>query len=323
MTLLTSALGQDAWAMSSNREWGAEDLIGDEIFDDELFADETEEEVAGEEAGGVEEGESYEEGSLSEDALSAEDIESDDDHIEGYSFVLDEEWDAQWGEGDSEYTLLSALQNDPTYRYYESQNIDGTGLRYVTQLYMGTQERSDEEEWMDDVITVDTGSKEVRDFIEYIGPMCMGDAALSGILASVSIAQAILESGFGRSGLAKKANNLFGIKAGSAKTSWSEYSTWDGSYVQMRTKEQLDSGEYITITARFRAYPSIQASIADHSAYLAHATKGKYLRYGGLVGCTDYRKCFQIIKAGGYATSHDYVEKLCKIVEKYDLTKFD
>ena len=50
---------------------------------------------------------------------------------------------------------------------------------------------------------------------------------------------------------------------------------------------------------------------------------GNNLRYAGLKGCTDYRKAAQIIKDGGYATSRDYVEKLCSIIERWNLTRFD
>ena len=50
---------------------------------------------------------------------------------------------------------------------------------------------------------------------------------------------------------------------------------------------------------------------------------GKKLRYDGLKGCTDYKKAVQIIKDGGYATSLTYVEKLCSIIERWNLTQFD
>ena len=74
---------------------------------------------------------------------------------------------------------------------------------------------------------------------------------------------------------------------------------------------------------RSRKYPCIEDSIADHSAYLLGAKNGKKLRYDGLKGCTDYKKAVQIIKDGGYATSLTYVEKLCSIIEKWNLTQYD
>ena len=67
----------------------------------------------------------------------------------------------------------------------------------------------------------------------------------------------------------------------------------------------------------------MEDSIADHSAYLLGAKKVNKLRYDGLKGCTDYKKAVQIIKDGGYATSLTYVEKLCSIIERWNLTQYD
>lgn len=53
------------------------------------------------------------------------------------------------------------------------------------------------------------------------------------------------------------------------------------------------------------------------------AKNGENLRYAGLKRCTDYKKAAQLIKDGGYATSLTYVEKLCSIIEKWNLTQFD
>ena len=79
----------------------------------------------------------------------------------------------------------------------------------------------------------------------------------------------------------------------------------------------------MTVTAEFRKYPNVGDSIADHSAYLLGAKNGEKLRYDGLKGCSDYKKAVQIIKDGGYATSLTYVEKLCSIIEKWKLAKYD
>lgn len=67
----------------------------------------------------------------------------------------------------------------------------------------------------------------------------------------------------------------------------------------------------------------MEQSIADHSAYLLGAMNGKKKRYVGLVGEKDYRKAVQIIKDGDYATDSLYVQKICIIIEKYGLTRFD
>lgn len=159
------------------------------------------------------------------------------------------------------------------------------------------------------------------EFVEWIGKLAAEDMKTSGILASVTAAQSILESGYGKSELALNALNLGGMKAELSGNTWP--SRWDGKIYTKDTAEQEPDGTYITIKADFRAYPSVEAYLADHSAYLAGAKDGEKLRYAEIVGCKDYRKAFQILKDGGYATSIDYVDKLCAVVEKWDLTRYD
>ena len=159
------------------------------------------------------------------------------------------------------------------------------------------------------------------EFVDWIGQLAAADMQTSGILASVTAAQSILESGYGKSELALNALNLGGMKAELSGNTWP--SAWDGKIYTKDTAEQEPDGTYITIKADFRAYPSVSAYLADHSAYLAGAKKGDSLRYAGIVGCKDYRKAFQILKDGGYATSLDYVDKLCAVVEKWNLTRYD
>lgn len=161
------------------------------------------------------------------------------------------------------------------------------------------------------------------DAIKKVGALFTADMKKSGILASVSLAQFILESGYGKSELAQNANNLFGMKCSLSGNTWSG-SAWDGkSKYTKKTQEQNKDGSYETSTADFRKYPCIEDSIADHSAYLLGAKNGSKARYEGLKGCTDYKKAVQIIKDGGYATSLTYVEKLCSIIEKWKLTDYD
>lgn len=161
------------------------------------------------------------------------------------------------------------------------------------------------------------------DAIKRVGALFTADQKKNGILASVSLAQFILESGYGKSELAQNANNIFGMKCNLSGNTWSG-SSWDGkSKYAKKTQEQHTDGSYETITADFRKYPCIEDSIADHSAYLLGAMNGKKLRYDGLKGCTDYKRAAQIIKGGGYATSLDYLEKLCSIIEKWKLSDYD
>ena len=159
--------------------------------------------------------------------------------------------------------------------------------------------------------------------IAKVGALFTADQKKSGILASVSMAQFILESGYGKSELAQGANNCFGMKKSLSGNTWVG-SAWDGSSVYTKkTKEQKVDGSYMTITADFRRYSCVEDSIADHSAYLIGAKNGSKLRYDGLRGCTDYKKAAQIIKDGGYATSLAYVDKICDLIERWKLTQYD
>ena len=161
------------------------------------------------------------------------------------------------------------------------------------------------------------------DAIKKVGPLATADQKKSGILASVTLAQFILESGYGKSELAQNANNVFGMKKSLSGNTWSG-SSWDGkSIYTKKTGEQNPDGSYITITADFRKYPCVEDSIADHSAYLNGAMNGSKKRYEGVKGCTDYKKAIQLIKDGGYATSLTYVDKLCDIVKRWNLTQYD
>lgn len=95
----------------------------------------------------------------------------------------------------------------------------------------------------------------------------------SGILASVTIAQAILESGYGTTELAINANNYFGMKCSLSSNTWN--SVWDRvSKYTKTTKEQDKGGKEYTIKADFRKYSSMEESVADHSLYLLGAMNG-------------------------------------------------
>lgn len=121
------------------------------------------------------------------------------------------------------------------------------------------------------------------------------------IPASITLAQGLLESGAGRSSLATKANNHFGIKVSG---------NWTGPYV-LRNDDAPNE--------KFRKYKNARESYEDHSKFL----QGK--RYQGLfkLKITDYRGWARGLKAAGYATSPTYAESLIRIIEMYNLDKFD
>jgi len=149
------------------------------------------------------------------------------------------------------------------------------------------------------------------------------DTDKSGILWSVTAAQWILESGYGKTKLATEAENYFGMKCNLSSNTWQ--SVWDGkSKLPIKTQEDPGNGNYYWITADFRKYPDMEHSILDHAGYLLGAEKSKGVkRYAGLTECKDYRKAIQLIKDGGYATDTRYVSKICNIIERFNLNRYD
>ncbi|MDO5146542.1 MAG: glucosaminidase domain-containing protein [Eubacteriales bacterium] len=159
-------------------------------------------------------------------------------------------------------------------------------------------------------------------FIEAMGPIAQEDYKNSGVLASVTLAQAILESGWGKSTLCQAGNNVFGMKTNLSGNTWLG-SSWDGvSMVTLRTGEEYN-GRRVTVTASFRKYETVAQSVADHSAYLVNAKNGYANRYQGLTDTTSYVEQVNIIKNGGYATSSNYVSQLISLIERYNLTQYD
>lgn len=122
------------------------------------------------------------------------------------------------------------------------------------------------------------------------------------IPASITLAQAILEGGAGRSSLVEEGNNHFGVKAGRG---------WTG-----RTVRAFDDGEW----CEFRAYDSDLESYEDHSQFLLVNR-----RYSSLfeLDITDYRGWARGLKRAGYATDPDYANKLISIIERYNLQQYD
>lgn len=159
------------------------------------------------------------------------------------------------------------------------------------------------------------------EIIKKVGKLCTADQKKTGVLACVTLAQFILESGWGKSELAQNANNCFGMKKNLSGNTW-KCSTWDGKSVCWKKTQEYDGGEH-TITAAFRKYPSIEDSIADHSAYLTGAMNGSKKRYAGLKGETNYKDAITIIANGGYATSPSYKNMVVNLIEQYNLTKYN
>ena len=130
----------------------------------------------------------------------------------------------------------------------------------------------------------------------------------SGVPASISIAQAALESAWGESGLVKAGNNLFGIKADSR---------WRGETLTLNTREFI-KGHWVVVPALWRKYPSWQASIDDHAAFLKLNP-----RYKACFLCTTSPTFARALAQAGYATDPDYANKLIALMSKHQLQSFD
>ena len=136
---------------------------------------------------------------------------------------------------------------------------------------------------------------------------------LKGLFPSVIIAQAILESRWGDSALAKQYNNHFGMKKGSG----TNYGGWGGQTVTLKTGEVIN-GQSVTIDGVFRVYPDLRSSIIDHNGLFYTLS-----RYKDVLKATTPREQITAIKNGGYATATNYVASVMAVVESNNLTRFD
>ena len=126
---------------------------------------------------------------------------------------------------------------------------------------------------------------------------------------SVRIAQAIQESGWGTSRLAREANAIFGIKADRR---------WNGPVFNTRTGEWSPTLGNHTITANFRAYNSWAESIADHRDFLRDNP-----RYADLFKMKDPDDVARGLQAAGYATDPNYANTLIRLINQNHLRYFD
>ena len=145
-------------------------------------------------------------------------------------------------------------------------------------------------------------NKYTLQYIRKYAPLAVLEMHKYAIPASITLAQGILESGNGRSQLASKSNNHFGIKC---------HTGWKGGKVYHDDDEK---GEC------FRKYKYVESSYKDHSEFLS-----KRRRYANLFKLrkSDYKGWAKGLKKAGYATDKKYPKKLIKIIETYKLYEFD
>lgn len=148
-------------------------------------------------------------------------------------------------------------------------------------------------------------------FIDEIYPHAQRIQKENGILASLIIAQAIHESNWGKSGLAVKGKNLFGIKG-----------SYNGQSVTMQTWE-VYNGKRVTVDAAFRKYPSWYESLCDLADLYKNGVSWDRNKYKAIIGEKDYKKAARAVQAAGYATDPQYADKIIRIIEGNGLAIYD
>ena len=152
-------------------------------------------------------------------------------------------------------------------------------------------------------------SSKVANFLNNVAPSAQAIATQRGLYASMMIAQAALESGWGTSSLSTNAYNLFGVK-------WNGY----GAYINMPTQE-FYGGAYHTVYAKFQRYSSYAESLNAYAnlivSHFPNSTKANASSYA--VAANNLRNGVY----GTYATAPNYASSLINLIQQYDLTKYD
>lgn len=150
-------------------------------------------------------------------------------------------------------------------------------------------------------VSSQTMHKAYLDYIKTYSSLAVEQQHLYQIPASITLAQGLLESGAGKSRLASEGNNHFGIKC----------HDWVGARIYADDDAKNEC---------FRKYNSVRESYEDHSKFLSN--RGRYSSLFTL-NPTDYKSWARGLKSAGYATDPNYANKLIKLIEDYDLHKFD
>lgn len=157
-----------------------------------------------------------------------------------------------------------------------------------------------------EIMLLDTDKQK---FVDDIAKHVQKYASSYGIsVHSPIIAQAILESGWGKSRLAADYHNYFGMKCGTK---------WTGPSVNMTTQEEYTAGTLATIKDNFRVYDNMENGVKGYFEFI------QLSRYENLKGIVNPQKYIETIKNDGYATSSTYVDSLMQIIKIYNLTSYD
>lgn len=155
-------------------------------------------------------------------------------------------------------------------------------------------------------------SEQVQEFLNVHLSYAQDQALMAGIPVSFTLGQAMIESNYGRSELATKANNFFGIKG---------IHGWDGAVYYIKSKEQdRNTGSVQLEGSNFRQYADIAAAYEDRLIFLWSSS-----RYADLfkLASNDYKGWAKGIHDAGYATASDYAVNIINFIEKHNLQQYD
>jgi len=199
----------------------------------------------------------------------------------------------------SDYKLVDL--EDVLNKFSFDKNQREKVYHYIDNLkYTGTQKNN-----------LNDGSK--QEFIKGIYQQAANIYDKYGVLPSLTISQAILESGWGKSELSVKAHNLFGIKADTS---------WKGQKVKMNTSEYYNK----KIIDQFRVYNSNEESIMDYGEFLKN---NKRYQQSGVFKATQYLEQAKAIEKSGYSTVENdkgediYAKLLIEIIQEQNLQLLD
>lgn len=206
-------------------------------------------------------------------------------------------------------TQQPAAQNQPTQHQSIQTEQTKQDPQTETQADVGTQQAVADVPMVRAVQANTSYSGNVQSFLNNVAPAARQVASARGLYASLMIAQAALESGWGGSYLSTAAYNLFGVK-------------WNGSgaYINLSTQEYY-GGAYHTVMARFQRYSSYTESLNAYAdlicSHFPRSTKAQASSYA--VAAQNLRNGVY----GTYATDPSYASKLISVIERYNLTQYD
>jgi flagellum-specific peptidoglycan hydrolase FlgJ len=197
-------------------------------------------------------------------------------------------------------TVLSVSCNSSKYLTSSAKRSSGN-VSTVTTKNLSRPDLKNKNNDLTVTSAVKPGTPEAR-YIDTYKDIAISEMRRTGVPASITLAQGMLESDFGRSRLSKEGNNHFGIKC---------HNGWDGATIYHDDDKKNDC---------FRRYANPKESYSDHSDFLKSGSRYSFLFN---LPPTDYKAWANGLKKAGYATNPNYANLLIKKIEDYQLYVFD